>query len=84
MPNDVKVEEHPAATGTTLHKGVGNWYLSFTGPSGFVGKIQAITKNEIGADRRRLLRREHHLVHPTADRYRGLRSSEAHPATLAE
>ncbi len=47
MPNDIKIEEHPAATRAVLQKGVGTWYLAFTGPAGFDGKIQAITKNAI-------------------------------------
>ena len=47
MPNDIKIEAHPAATRAVLQKGVGTWYLAFTGPAGFDGKIQAITKNEI-------------------------------------
>ncbi len=47
MSNDIKIEEHPAATGVVLQKGVGTWYLTFTGPADFI-RTQPITYNQIG------------------------------------
>ncbi len=47
MSNDIKIEEHPAATGAVLQKGVGTWYLTFTGPADFI-RTQPITYNEVG------------------------------------